>query len=158
MYAKCHISSEIVILGQLATCAVDRNQHVYSTYPQLLSVNSVEQGKYITDVGVGKPSRGYRSAMHSSSSNDEQTSRGAKRRFIMVAVGIFLFVAGFLATLSAIDDHQTSTSSGDSATRMGEQGLSNSSNAFLLAGILVSLMGVVLATVGPAVGMIRGRS
>lgn len=95
--------------------------------------------------------------MHSSSSSDEETLRGDKRGFIMVAVGILLFVTGFLVTLSAIDNNQ-SPSSGDIATNRGEAGLSNSSDAFLLTGILVSLVGVVLATVGPAVGMVRGKS
>jgi len=95
--------------------------------------------------------------MQSSSSNDEQTSRGDKRGLAMVALGLLLFVMGFMVTLTAIGDNQSPTT-GDISSNRGDAGLSDPSNAFLVTGILVSLVGVVLATIGPAVGMVRGKS
>jgi len=76
----------------------------------------------------------------------------------MVSVGILLFVAGFLVALAAIEsDHAASTNS-DTAASRDEARPSSSAGVYLLSGILISLVGVVLATVGPAAGMVRGRS
>jgi len=96
--------------------------------------------------------------MQGSPSRSSKTLRTEKPRFIMVSVGILLFVAGFLVTLMAIEsDHAGSTDS-DAATLRGETRPSSSAGVYILSGILISLVGVVLATVGPAAGMVRGRS
>jgi Na+/proline symporter len=89
-------------------------------------------------------------------------SRGAERtsanraRFAMMIFGIILFVVGFLLTLASVPQ---ASSSGTSASANDLDGGSSSSGSashlFLVAGICVSFAGVVLATVIPAVRLIR---
>jgi len=96
--------------------------------------------------------------MQGSPSRSSKTLGNETPRLIMVSVGILLFVAGFLVTLAAVEsDHAGSTDS-DAAALRGETRPSSSAGVYILSGILISLVGVVLATVGPAAGMVRGRS
>ena len=76
----------------------------------------------------------------------------------MVSVGISLFIAGFLVTLSSSNDHSFGAPNGDDASRSPEEGFSSSIGTNLLVGIFVSLSGVILATVGPAVGIVKGKA
>lgn len=75
----------------------------------------------------------------------------------MVSVGILLFVAGFLVTLAAMEGERVTASGNEVLTDDSEDGSSARTSILLTAGILVSLVGVVLATVGPAVGIVRGK-
>jgi drug/metabolite transporter superfamily protein YnfA len=78
-----------------------------------------------------------------------------KSRTIMVIGGILLFVFGFLVTLAAVQDNHASAAS-DGITVEESVGASDiSRNVFLMSGILISLAGVVLATVGPVAGMFK---
>jgi uncharacterized membrane protein len=75
----------------------------------------------------------------------------------MVAVGIVLFIVGFLLTVAAIP--QAGSSDGnDIALSSGGAHSGTSSEFYLMSGMLVSLTGVVLATVGPAVGFVKRTS
>jgi len=96
--------------------------------------------------------------MQGSPSRSSKTIRNERPRLIMVLVGILLFVAGFLVTLAAIESDHAAESDSDAAALRGETRSSSSAGVYLLSGILISFVGVVLATVGPAAGMVRGRS
>ena len=85
-------------------------------------------------------------------------ARGSERpRIIMVTGGILLFVVGFLVTLAAIQSNHAAASSNALLTEEGDAASSISRNIYLLSGTLISLSGVVLATVGPVAGMFKGK-
>ena len=92
------------------------------------------------------------------SANQSSPSTSETRRLVMVSVGISLFIAGFLVTLSSSSDRSFGASNGDDASRSPEEGFSSSIGTNLLVGIFVSLSGVILATVGPAVGIVKGKA
>jgi len=75
----------------------------------------------------------------------------------MVTGGILFFVVGFLVTLSAIQSNHAAASSNDPMAGDSHSAPSMSQNLYLWSGILISLAGVVLATVGPVAGMFGGR-
>jgi len=76
----------------------------------------------------------------------------------MVMGGILLFVVGFFVTLAAIQSSHAAASSNGTSTQEGETGSPVPQSVYLSSGILVSLAGVVLATVGPVAGMVRGKA
>ena len=95
--------------------------------------------------------------MQGSPSRSPETSRREKSRLIMVSVGIILFVVGFLVTLTAIESDHAAASDNDTSGLRSETGAFASISLYLLSGILISLVGVVLATVGPVAGMVKRR-
>ncbi len=105
----------------------------------------------------GKPIRGHHPRMKGSIGKNPKALRSEKPRLIMVTVGILLFVAGFLVTVVALQDDGAASPANE--TTSGDVGTQRSApaGAYLLGGILISLVGVVLATVGPAAAIIRGK-
>jgi uncharacterized membrane protein HdeD (DUF308 family) len=95
--------------------------------------------------------------MQGSPTRDPETSRREKSRLITVSVGILLFVVGFLITLAVVESDHAAASDNDTSGQGSETGSSTSTGLYLLSGILISLVGVVLATVGPVAGMVKGR-
>lgn len=73
--------------------------------------------------------------------------------FAMVGIGIFLFVAGFMITISCLESPDES--SGDGLITSSEP--ASSPDAFLLVGLSLSLAGVVSATAGPAAFFIHKK-
>ena len=71
----------------------------------------------------------------------------------MVGIGIFLFVAGFMLTISSLEAAETGS---DGALIEASQ-TSPSSDAYLLAGLMLSMAGVVSATAGPAAFFIHRK-
>jgi len=76
----------------------------------------------------------------------------------MVSMGILLFVAGFLVTLAAVGDGKAVATNNGGSSAQSQHASPVSEDVYLLCGILVSLAGVVLATVGPAVGILKGST
>jgi len=76
----------------------------------------------------------------------------------MVTTGILLFVVGFLVTLEAMSGEHAAAAGGSDLSGVRDSESSAFANAYLFCGILVSLLGVVLATVGPVAGIVRGKS
>ena len=95
--------------------------------------------------------------MESSSSSGENAFGSDKTRFIMVLTGILLFVIGFLVTLASVHGDQAVASSDGGLSEGTPTGSSAYGGIYLISGISVSLMGVVLATVGPAIGIVRRK-
>jgi len=100
---------------------------------------------------------GHHSAAQSSLSTSADARRSERPRIIMVTGGILLFVVGFLVTLATIQSNHAAASSNALLTDEGDAASSISRNIYLFSGILISLAGVVLATVGPVVGMFKGK-
>lgn len=82
-------------------------------------------------------------------------TRGAGRRPIiaMVGIGIFLFIAGFMLTVSSLE----AADAGPGGVVLEEAQTSSSSDAYLLAGLMLSMAGVVSATAGPAAFFIHRK-
>jgi hypothetical protein len=80
-------------------------------------------------------------------------------RIIMVSVGIALFVIGFLVTVDSFSQVNIGgTRNGADAPLSGNSGnLGGEADVIVIAGIMTSLAVVVIATVGPAVSVMRGR-
>ncbi len=85
--------------------------------------------------------------------------RGAENsrpRILMVSAGIVLFVIGFLLTIAAMQqDNPSSASHEPFLTGNGESSSGAPQEIVLIAGMSVSLAGVILATVGPALGLMK---
>ena len=82
------------------------------------------------------------------------TKSGGRRPIMaMVGIGIFLFIAGFMLTVSSLG----ATDSDTNSSLFEESSSSSASDAYLLAGLLLSLAGVVSATAGPAAFFIHKR-
>jgi hypothetical protein len=77
----------------------------------------------------------------------------------MVSVGIALFVVGFLVTVASFSQMNVEgTQDGSGRSLTTDDGLfGGEADVFVFAGILTSLAGVVTATVGPAVSVMRNR-
>jgi len=75
----------------------------------------------------------------------------------LALIGIVLFMVGFLLTVSSISASDSSDGSNASADRHPGGVGSSSLNFMMVSGLLVSLIGVVIATVGPAAIFIRGK-
>ncbi len=86
-------------------------------------------------------------------------SRVPNARLLMVSVGITLFVIGFLITVASFSqvNARGSRSGSDAPLSLDNEGFGGDADAFVLAGIVTSLAGVVIATVGPAVSVMRSR-
>ena len=95
--------------------------------------------------------------MHSISTRGINPVERSRSKLLMVAVGIVLFVVGFMLTIAAIPQSERSESS-DVSISSGNAQSGTSPEIFLMSGMLVSLTGVVLATVGPAVGFVKRTS
>ncbi len=74
-----------------------------------------------------------------------RTSSVSSSRFIMVALGIALFVIGFAITVAG--------SSSEGLQSEDSSGL----NSLTVSGVAISLVGVVTATVGPFASFLRKR-
>jgi hypothetical protein len=72
-------------------------------------------------------------------------------RFLMVCVGIALFVIGFLLTITSLSENGRSLGQSASENSLAGNGLlsHSSSGLVLIAGVSTSLAGVVTATIGP---------
>jgi hypothetical protein len=85
------------------------------------------------------------------------TGGHGRSRLLMVSLGIVLFILGFMLTIAAIPHAGQNEASGTSGSYGGgEPG--SSSDFYLMSGMVVSLAGVVLATVGPAMGFVKRTS
>ena len=83
----------------------------------------------------------------------------SRSKILMVSVGIVLFVIGFILTVAAIPQTKTSAANGtDRSAALDDSRAASSHEFYLLSGMFVSLTGVVLATVGPAVGFVKKTS
>lgn len=78
----------------------------------------------------------------------------SKSLLTLVALGIALFVVGFIVSITSLSDPSAASSEGADSGGAGE--LSNGS-LVLLTGLLLSLGGVVMATAGPAMMFIQAR-
>jgi hypothetical protein len=77
----------------------------------------------------------------------------------MVSVGIVLFIVGFILTVAAIPQaHPSVSNEAGRSTQLNGSSSSPSNGFYLISGMFVSLAGVVLATVGPAVGFVKKTS
>lgn len=87
------------------------------------------------------------------------TSRVPNARLLMVLVGIALFVIGFLVTVASISQMNVGGAHGESGVPLSvdNERFGGEADALVLAGIVTSLSGVVIATVGPTVSVVRGR-
>ncbi len=81
----------------------------------------------------------------------------SRSKLLMVAVGIVLFVVGFMLTVAAIPQAEHSDGN-DTGLSQGGSDSGASPEFYLMSGMLVSLTGVVLATVGPAVSFVKRTS
>ena len=95
--------------------------------------------------------------MHSISMRKANSGERSRSKLLMVAFGIMLFIVGFLLTVAAIPQAERSDGN-DIALSSGGADSGTSSEFYLMSGMLVSLVGVVLATVGPAVAFVKRTS
>jgi len=86
-------------------------------------------------------------------------SRVPNARFLMVSVGIALFVIGFFVTVSSFSQiHVGVAQDGSGVPRsIDNERFGGEADMLVLAGIITSLAGVVIATVGPAFSVMRSR-
>jgi hypothetical protein len=76
----------------------------------------------------------------------------------MVSVGITLFVVGFLVTVASFSQMNVEGTQDASDRSLTDNGLFGAeAGIFVFAGILTSLAGVVTATVGPAISVMRSK-
>lgn len=75
-------------------------------------------------------------------------------RALMLSVGIVLFVAGFVMTVATFPAGDQAAG-GESSLSSG--GLGTGGLFFLATGILVSLLGVIVATVLPTAMAVKGK-
>ncbi len=78
-------------------------------------------------------------------------------RTLAVAVGITLFVAGFIITLSALSGLTVPGAHGASQGSSSGAERPNETNLMVLLGLAMSLAGIGLATLGPAISFIRAK-
>lgn len=75
-------------------------------------------------------------------------------RMVMLSAGIILFVSGFIITIATFP---AAESSGDGARESAYDGFGLSGQFVLAFGVMVSLVGVVLATVLPTAIAVRAK-
>ncbi len=86
-----------------------------------------------------------------SKSLGENRPAHVRTRAILVLAGMTLFVLGFLMTIDSLP-------SGGELLRSSEgSGHSPASSLLLLTGFIISLAGVALATIAPAIMFVRAR-
>ena len=80
-------------------------------------------------------------------------------RFLMVSVGIALFIIGFLVTVTSFTQMNVGGAHDGSGVPLSidNERFGGDADILVLAGITTSLAGVVIATVGPAVSVMRSR-
>jgi NADH:ubiquinone oxidoreductase subunit 6 (subunit J) len=97
--------------------------------------------------------------MHTVSERDSKMNKRRRLKPVAVWIGIALFVVGFLLTIAAMPHGEQSRTNDASQNTETSQGRAVPSNELYLAsGILVSLVGVVLATVVPAIAFMKRAS
>ena len=83
----------------------------------------------------------------------------APGRFVSIAVilGITLFVAGFVLTVTSLSDNSSAGTDGISSPFLAEEAHvgSDGSDLVLFMGLVLGLSGLVLATMAPAAWFIR---
>jgi hypothetical protein len=94
--------------------------------------------------------------MHTVSKGGRKRTEHSFSKPLMVTVGILLFVVGFILTVATIPQDSPSGSSHDLSSGIGQTDSGNSRGLYLLAGTVLSLAGVILATVVPALGFVKG--
>ena len=79
---------------------------------------------------------------------------------IVVLVGVSLFAAGFMITISSLSGLEASSTTSDSDRMFYSEEVADSSadSAALLIGLTLSLAGVVAATAGPAAFFIHRKN
>jgi uncharacterized membrane protein YhaH (DUF805 family) len=162
-YAKCLISSAIVILAILAPSWSMPVKELWAMlWGDADTFESAQEG-----ISKGALSHilqpGHHQVMVTDMVTDRKIRLGASRtpnaRFLMVSLGIALFVIGFLVTVTSFSQMNVGRAHDGTGVplsidneRFGEE-----ADMLILAGIMTSLTGIVVATVGPAVSVMRGR-
>ena len=80
-------------------------------------------------------------------------------RFLMVSVGIGLFVIGFIVTVASFSQMNVGGSRVESGAPIpiDNEDSGRGADISVLAGIITSLAGVIVATVGPTISVMRNR-
>ena len=113
-------------------------------------------------LSAGALSRILQLGHHLAMAADRKIRLGASRvpnpRLLMVSVGITLFVVGFLVTVASFSQMNVEGTQDASGRSLTDDGLfGGEAGVFVFAGILTSLAGVVTATVGPAISVMRSK-
>ncbi len=77
-------------------------------------------------------------------------------RLLIVFIGIVLFIAGFLVTVTTLSDGAGTAGQGGSATISGSQS-GGLSELVTISGSAISLCGILVATLGPLASAAGGR-
>lgn len=94
--------------------------------------------------------------MHFVSRRRSKNEERGRSKILMVSAGMALFIVGFVLVLAAMPQSNTVGSDSPSrSTNPAATGSGPSHEFYLLSGMFVSFTGVVLATVGPAVGFVK---
>jgi len=78
-------------------------------------------------------------------------------RLAVVMIGIALFVLGFIITLSTLSGNGTGTEEDASGNLLSERTGTGSLSVLMILGIVVSLAGVLIATVGPMASFMQNK-
>jgi len=86
-------------------------------------------------------------------------SRVPNARFLMGSVGIALFIIGFLVTVASFSQMNVGGAHDGSSVPLSvdNERFGGEADMLVLAGIMTSLAGVVIATVGPALSVMGSR-
>lgn len=90
----------------------------------------------------------------------ERSAPGDKRQFksVVVVIGIALFVLGFIITVSSLSSNGTGGDEGVDRGALSTGVGAGSLTLVMVLGMIVSLTGVLIATVGPMASFIQGKS
>ncbi|MBE0517720.1 MAG: hypothetical protein IH630_00655 [Thermoplasmata archaeon] len=94
--------------------------------------------------------------MASNDDSDRKRPFRLKGTPIVVGVGIALFVMGFVITVYSLSSLETVSAGGDGLTSDSHQ-IFSSSSLPLFIGLVLSLVGVVSATAGPAAFFLHSK-
>ena len=87
------------------------------------------------------------------------TGRALNSRLLMVSVGIGLFVIGFIVAVASSSQMNAGGSRVESGAPLpiDNEDSGGAADVSVLAGIITSLAGVIVATVGPTISVMRNR-
>ena len=158
-YAKCHILSEEVIPATLAHCEDGAWTSCWLASHAVLVFSSTNTKYYDRWSTTSAPYPGGEPIQESIRMSDQDENGKRTIRTFATVIGLVLFVAGFLLTISSLSKTYVSESDGDSSNGLlGNDSYAPTMSTITMLGLLSSLAGIMIATVGPAFAAFHRRS
>ena len=134
---------------------VGRLDSACSGAPLAVDLCDLSDGICLSKGLVVPSTRGDSDSVTSSYRFEQDVAKRSRSRFLLLSLGMALFAAGFLVTLSSLPGPDSPSVYGSSGSSSSSADGSALSQTMVVVGLVMSLVGVVMSTVGASLNFLR---